>query len=824
MWHHASTMRACVLCFALLAVSGCGKRSTQGGVTVVVNVASTVRATCVSVVAATTSGGAEQSTAKVPRKDTLRFGVASGGGLEGEVRFVARGWLGPDCSQLNAESAPQTYRFIAGRASDTVTLEVTGALDDGDLDGYRAQQAGGTDCKDDAGMVHPDADELCTNAEDDDCNGLIDCADSPRCDGVSCNDGKGCTSNDSCRSGACVGHATTCNAPPGECYRGPASCTDDGGCLFVVDAGTRCDGGSCRPDGTCAPNGTEADCTDGRDDDLDGLLDCLDVADCATRLCAAANLCSTMNRCAADGGCEGVPRDCSTAPGPCFAGDAGACSPATGQCVWPVRPGSCDDGLACTAGDACGADGGCAGAPVTCSVADDGGCFAPMGRCVEPTGACAFTARGGFSCNDGVACSAGDTCSDAGTCAGVMYTCAAPPECHQPGTCEGDGGCRFVQSALGTPCDAGSCQADGGCRPAVPSGPWPYEPSNFAPTRIPDSGIAGTLVIDCANAVFDSTLGIFAPGCIGQPIITPLSLQQDGGPDVWVLPVAGLLVTDGGALRLQGDRPVIFAVYGDVVIAGRVLAHSARADLVQGAGGTSLLNRARCGARAGGDGTFSTVGGGGGGGALAGAGGRGGDSLDAGGGAAGVDAQRASLQPLVGGCPGGSGGGLGSGLGVAGGGALQVSATGSVAVRGLVTVSGAGGLHGNFDDTGGGGAGSGGGVLLEGSAVRVEPTGRITANGGGGGAGAGSSGVAADGEDGSLLGTAPAPGGAPAQGGERGGAGGTGDAGAGAGTAGVAGGGGGGATAGVLRLNGHPQCGVSGGAVVSAVTTTNGCN
>src|SRR3954466_12750884 len=86
----------------------------------------------------------------------------------------------------------------------------------------------------DAGCVA--APETCANGLDDDCDQLIDCAD-PECDGVACTAG----------AKACVG----------------------GQCL-------------CSDGGTGAAS--ETSCTDGTDEDCDGLTDCADP-DCAGVSC-----------------------------------------------------------------------------------------------------------------------------------------------------------------------------------------------------------------------------------------------------------------------------------------------------------------------------------------------------------------------------------------------------------------------------------------------------------------------------------------------------------------------------------------------------------
>jgi hypothetical protein len=100
-----------------------------------------------------------------------------------------------------------------------------------------------------------------------------------------------------------------------------------------------------------------------------------------------------------------------------------------------------------------------------------------------------------------------------------------------------------------------------------------------------------------------------------------------------------------------------------------------------------------------------------------------------------------SLVPLIGGSQGGnalaeSQGNTITVAGGGGGGALQLVSCSSLVVRGVIDVSGAGGLASTLDPTptiGGSGGGSGGSVLLEGMEVDIQ--GDLSARGGGGGGG-----------------------------------------------------------------------------------------
>ena len=831
---------------AVLALAGCSAREPDGALRVVVDVRPEAKATCVSVVAQPVGGGREQSSAMVVAKPRLTFALGTGTGLTGEIRVVARGFVG-DCAAnplRNNQSEAVTVRLYPGVAGDMVTLVLSSALDDADGDGYRAASAGGVDCDDGDAAVHPGSAEACSNGKDDDCNGQADCADSPACDGAPCDDGQSCSKGDVCAAGVCRGQSSQCQSPPGPCFDANGLCSDDGGCLYQGALGSPCDDGractsgdSCLADGTClgtvacaAPPGGACTVQDAGSCDP-GTGQCV-YAVAEGALCDDGDLCTTGDACAADGGCGGVLRTCSAVPdGGCF-DPSGACDPQSGLCVFPVLNGAnCDDGDACTTADTCAADGGCGGTPRTCLAAPDGGCYGLSGSCDPQSGLCVFPVLAGAPCDDGNLCTAGDSCSVAGSCAGTAYTCATVPECTVSGQCLGDGGCNFVQAAVGAPCDGGLCLVDGGCGAAT--GPWPYTPSNFSLAAIPDAGAWPVLNIDCNYAVFDSDSAQFTGNCPGQPAVSPQTVAQFGGPNAVLMALGSLRVGDAGVLQLVGSRPVVFAVFGDVAVSGAILANSSLLGGTLGAGGTAPgQSPTFCGARAGGIGPWTTTrGAGGGGGATASNGtpGGSGGTSPTGTGTAGLADSNAGLTPLVGGCPGGEGGGSQAGLkvgpGGSGGGAFQVSASGSVTIAGALSASGAGGGHGNNDYTGAGGGGSGGAILLEGTSVVVQSSATITANGGGGGEGAGVGIIAFDGEDGALASATPAAGGdgTTATGGH-GGSGATGDAGAGLAENGTEGGGGGGAGVGRLRVNGYPACTLQAGALLSVATTRNSCN
>jgi len=132
---------------------------------------------------------------------------------------------------------------------------------------------------------------------------------------ASCNDGDGCTMNDTCSGGSCLG------GPP----------LDADGDSYVSDV---CGGDDCN-DGNAAVNPGSAEvCDNSIDDDCDGDIDNLDT-------------------------------DCYECFGPADCNDANPCtddSCVAGFCEYSNNTASCDDGDACTMDDTC-SGGSCVGGP-----------------------------------------------------------------------------------------------------------------------------------------------------------------------------------------------------------------------------------------------------------------------------------------------------------------------------------------------------------------------------------------------------------------------------------------------------------------------------
>jgi hypothetical protein len=347
-------------------------------------------------------------------------------------------------------------------------------------------------------------------------------------------------------------------------------------------------------------------------------------------------------------------------------------------------------------------------------------------------------------------CGAGEADSDGDGTADCVDLCDADSDKQDPGVC-GCGAAETDRDADGTLDCADGCPRD----PTVQGACFPFAANNFDPTQL-DFSAQPSSTLSCGTTTIDTNdpdgsgplVATISNWCGTAP--SPIARTQSGGPDIVIVPLRGLTVASGATLRLVGSRPVLFAVRGDVGISGTI--NASANGTTPGAGGNWSCTPATA-SGAGANGSGSTVrwptdgagASGGGGGGFGTVGGRGGtaDTDNNGsssggsgtpGGNGGATRGTAGLIPLVGGCPGGRAGGCSSDGG-AGGGAVQISASGSLVFSGTITANGGSGATpcGASDEGGGTGGGSGGGIFLEASTVDLRPA-TFTANGGRGGA------------------------------------------------------------------------------------------
>jgi hypothetical protein len=333
------------------------------------------------------------------------------------------------------------------------------------------------------------------------------------------------------------------------------------------------------------------------------------------------------------------------------------------------------------------------------------------------------------------------------------------------------------------------------------------------------------MTVDCKTTI--DTTGFSDAGNIdvcGRLLTAALVDQNNGSAPLKVVLIASssLGVQPDASVSFLGPYPVILAVYGAGQVDG-ILSAAAGSD---GDAGPGADHDTGCNAVTG---TTSKGGGGGGFGTNGGNGGGNGGSQGH-----QVGANMNPLRPLEGGCSGAPDDPAGGCVGGGAGGALQISASGNLAITGTIDSSGSGGVGGDAGNPGfgGGGGGSGGALLLEANRVSLtlvagQRTGALTVNGGGGGGGGFPVGGGNTGTAGQPGTNTAAPGGLGNGNGSPGGQGGAqNNPMDGTNPASNGGGGGGGGSVGYIRVN-AASCNLASGTVRSGNYSNNGgtgCN
>lgn len=246
------------------------------------------------------------------------------------------------------------------------------ACTDGDLCVGGACRSGGPlDCGWDAGCA------------DFACDAVDGCRlDALRIPGTPCDDGDRCTEGTACdTAGRCIGGAPVVCDDNNPCTTN--GCNPATGCAYVSRGGETCDdGNACTAGDTCFGSSCRGD-----------AVGCDDGDPC------------TLDRCDPRTGCAHTPVVCD-APGPCLVGRCGA----GGACVFDPVEGPCNDGRACTTGDAC-----VMGACVGLNLCDDGDpCTTDI--CDAEEGCVQVPFEG--ACDDGDPCTRNEMCDDDGLCDG----------------------------------------------------------------------------------------------------------------------------------------------------------------------------------------------------------------------------------------------------------------------------------------------------------------------------------------------------------------------------------------------------------------------
>ncbi len=322
------------------------------------------------------------------------------------------------------------------------------------------------------------------------------CKSMPTADGQACDDGQPCTIDSKCKAGACAGGSDVCPCKvdadcaaldDGDPCNGKPACVDSGSHRACKVVGAvqcpplangacllhACDPkvGTCKvsaqPDGMACSDGdpcSGADfCKGGACQAGVGICPCKTVLDC--KALDDKNPCNGMLYCdvfATTPTCKvhpaSIPKCNPAAAKPCR---TFACDKTTGGCSHlPVTvTATCDDGNACTAGDAC-QQGSCLGPTAICACTKDADCEAqqPKNLCLGKL-YCDKSTEGAFQCKPNPATlvfckTAQDTACSRNTCQPQSGTCAQTAE-PDDSPCNADGN----PCTTGDRCAAGACVA-----------------------------------------------------------------------------------------------------------------------------------------------------------------------------------------------------------------------------------------------------------------------------------------------------------------------------------------------------------------------------
>ncbi len=377
-------------------------------------------------------------------------------------------------------------------------------------------------------------------------------------DGATCDDKAACTQGDVCGGGVCKGTSYVCDDGLA-CTTD--SCDGKGGCNHAIGSAHCVIGGACvaadaknpnNPCQSCQPTKSKTAWSNNNDSCDDGVA-CTHSDVCSGGTCGGtAYVCNdgkgcTTDTCDGKGGCSyPVAAGNCLINTSCYANGATnpansceQCAAATSQTKWSAKSAgtACNDGLSCTTGDACNAEGQCVGSLAGCTAlacetasCTEDGCLITLkaGYC-KIDGAChvdgasdgnntcrkcdaakstsSWTNVSG-SCSDGNDCTHSDACAS-GACAGTGYLCDDKLACTAD-SCDGKGGCKFTQ-------DKGTCLIDGVCyKDGEPNPDNPCQVCNASTSASAWSNVAdGTA---CPDDKLSCTHDVCAQGQCTHPL------------------------------------------------------------------------------------------------------------------------------------------------------------------------------------------------------------------------------------------------------------------------------------------------------------------
>lgn len=212
--HKPFSTLAVVLAFACaLPLAGCKGKPGSSAILATVEIEASLSPTCV-VFEVSSQGSVRftQTLAVEASKKQLKIGIEQGD-LPGTVQlraFASHSANGCDQPRLVLSASKTVDGTFPTGGLGQATLTITAAPPqdlDADGDTHVAATAGGDDCNDNDGTIHPGASQSCTSSADTDCNGQAGCLDAA------------CASQGICASGATslAFNTNPITAAPGSC-------------------------------------------------------------------------------------------------------------------------------------------------------------------------------------------------------------------------------------------------------------------------------------------------------------------------------------------------------------------------------------------------------------------------------------------------------------------------------------------------------------------------------------------------------------------------------------------------------------------------------
>jgi subtilisin-like proprotein convertase family protein len=350
---------------------------------------------------------------------------------------------------------------------------------------------------------------------------------------ISCSTPSDCDDSNPCTTDTCNPDGT-CSSTAANCDDGNP-CTDDtctpaSGCVSTPNDDPCDDGNACTTGDYCAAGycygGYPPNCGDNNpctDDACDPQVGCTHTNN--TGPCDDGNACTLGDACGGGTCNPGTPLNCDD-NSQCT---DDSCNPTQG-CVNAPRVGGCDDGNSCTANDIC-VSGGCQpGTPVVCN--DGNGCTDDS---CNPSSGCVYT-NNTAPCSDGNACTVGDTCGG-GTChGGATASCDDGNACTDD-SCNPTSGCVHTNNTApcsdGNGCTVGDTCGGGSCQGGAPVTCTASDQCHSAGTCDPGSGACSNPALPDGTVCDDGNAGTSGDACQAGVCTGGTACNPTNDPKTW---------------------------------------------------------------------------------------------------------------------------------------------------------------------------------------------------------------------------------------------------------------------------------------------------